>query len=65
MNKYTDGYYIYEHQDFRCDADLKQCDGCDKSLLGFVYVLRILSLENEDVIFCADCMECLSSVHVE
>ena len=65
MTKYTDGYYIYEHFDFICHLELKQCDGCYRTLTGFVYELKIQSLENEYVIFCAECMEILEIVTAE
>lgn len=65
MKKYTDGYYIYQHVDFICHFNLQQCDGCNRSLTGFVYELQIQSLENESVIFCAECMELLDVVNAE
>ena len=65
MTKYTDGYYIYQHVDFICHFNLQQCDGCNRTLTGFVYELQIQSLENESVIFCAECMELLDVVNAE
>lgn len=65
MKKYTDGYYIYQHVDFICHFNLQQCDGCNRTLTGFVYELQIQSLENEFVIFCAECMELLDVVNAE
>ena len=65
MKKYTDGYYIYQHVDFICHFNLQQCDGCNRTLTGFVYELQIQSLENESVIFCAECMELLVVVNAE
>lgn len=65
MKKYTDGYYIYQHVDFVCHFNLQQCDGCNRTLTGFVYELQIQSLENESVIFCAECMELLDVVNAE
>ena len=65
MKKYTDGYYIYQHVDFICNFNLQQCDGCNRTLTGFVYELQIQSLENESVIFCAECMELLDVVNAE
>lgn len=65
MKKYTDGYYIYQHIDFICHFNLQQCDGCNRTLTGFVYELQIQSLENESVIFCAECMELLDVVNAE
>ncbi|BAP38812.1 hypothetical protein ACNPQK_13840 [Acinetobacter guillouiae] len=65
MKKYTDGYYIYQHVDFICHFNLQQCDGCNRTLTGFVYELQIQSLENESVIFCAECMELLDVVNAE
>ncbi|MEJ5140670.1 MULTISPECIES: hypothetical protein [Acinetobacter] len=65
MKKYTDGYYIYQHVDFICHFNLQQCDGCNRTLTGFVYELKIQSLENESVIFCAECMELLDVVNAE
>lgn len=65
MKKYTDGYYIYEHADFICHFNLQQCDGCNRTLTGFVFELQIQSLENEAVIFCAECMEQLECVSAE
>ena len=65
MKKYTDGYYIYQHVDFICHFNLQQCDGCNRTLTGFVYELQIQSLENESVIFCAECMEILNIVTAE
>lgn len=65
MKKYTDGYYIYQHVDFICHFNLQQCDGYNRTLTGFVYELQIQSLENESVIFCAECMELLDVVNAE
>lgn len=65
MKTYTDGYYIYQHVDFICHFNLQQCDGCNRTLTGFVYELQIQSLENESVIFCAECMELLDVVNAE
>ena len=65
MKKYTDGYYIYQHVDFVCYLELKHCDGCDKTMTGFVYELKIKSLENESVIFCSSCMEQLEIMSVD
>ncbi|ENU56399.1 hypothetical protein L291_1091 [Acinetobacter guillouiae MSP4-18] len=65
MKKYTDGYYIYQHVDFICHFNRQQCDGCNRTLTGFVYELQIQSLENESVIFCAECMELLDVVNAE
>ena len=65
MKKYTDGYYIYQHVDFICHFNLQQCDGCNRTLTGIVYELQIQSLENESVIFCAECMELLDVVNAE
>lgn len=65
MKTYTDGYYIYEHVDFICHFNLQQCDGCNRTLTGFVYELKIQSLEYEAVIFCASCMEQLVLVNAE
>ncbi len=65
MKKYTDGYYIYQHVDLICHFNLQQCDGCNRTLTGYVYELQIQSLENESVIFCAECMELLDVVNAE
>lgn len=65
MKKYTDGYYIYEHVDFVCHFNLQSCDGCNQTLTGFVYELQIQSLENESIIFCAECMEQLECMQID
>lgn len=65
MTAYTDGYYIYEHVDFICHFNLQQCDGCNRTLTGFVYELQIQSLDNESVIFCTACMDQLELVNVD
>ncbi|AXQ23552.1 hypothetical protein BEN71_16400 [Acinetobacter wuhouensis] len=62
MKKYTDGYYIYQHVDFVCHFNLHQCDGCNRTMTGFVYELQIQSFDNEAIIFCAECMEQLELV---
>ncbi|NHB57994.1 hypothetical protein [Acinetobacter shaoyimingii] len=64
MNKYTDGYYIYDHVDFTCHIDLRQCDGCNRTLTGFVYVLMIENIFEDHVIYCADCMSQLQLISV-
>ena len=65
MKKYTDGYYIYEYIDFICLLNLKPCDGCNRSLIGFVYELKIQSLDNERVTYCTECMKVLALLNVE
>lgn len=65
MKTYTDGYYIYQHVDFICHFNLQHCDGCNRTMTGFVYELQIQSLEHETVIFCAVCMEQLEVVNAE
>jgi len=65
MKKYTDGYYIYEHVDFICHFNIRQCDGCNRTVTGFVYELQIQSFDNEIVTFCSECMELLELVKTE
>ncbi|OTG84801.1 hypothetical protein B9T27_00850 [Acinetobacter sp. ANC 4648] len=65
MQKYTDGYYIYQYLEFTCDLRQKCCDGCNAELFGFVYELKFQSVEGELVTFCAGCMEQLEIRHVE
>ncbi|QOW44919.1 MULTISPECIES: hypothetical protein [Acinetobacter] len=62
MKKYTDGYYIYQHVDFICHFNLQQCDGCNRTMTGFVYELQIQNFDNEVVFFCASCMEQLELI---
>ena len=64
MNKYTDGYYVYHHAEFTCHIDLKQCDGCNRTLTGFVYVLAVESTFEDHVIYCAECMAQLEALPV-
>ena len=65
MKTYTDGYYTYSQADFVCHFNLQHCDGCNRTLPGFVNEQHIQSLENETVIFCANCMEQLVLVNVD
>ena len=64
MNKYTDGYYIYEHVEFTCHLDLRQCDGCNRTLTGFVYALMIQGFYHDKVIYCAECMAQLELISI-
>ncbi len=61
MKKYTDGYYIYEHVDFTCYQTLKSCDGCNRSLVGFAYELKIESTA-ELICYCGQCMRLLKEI---
>ena len=65
MKIYTDGYYTYFHANFVCHFNLQHCDGCNCTMTGFVYELKIQSLENEIVIFCANCMEQLEILLID
>ena len=64
MKKYTDGYYIYQHVEFVCYFNLQNCDGCDRTMTGFVHELQTKSLQHVSVIFCKNCMGQLSIAEV-